>query len=148
VLLRGRTAVVYGAEGAIGAAVARAFAQEGARLAEPGEVAAPEVCVGAADAAGRAPGFAGALAATATAMADRGSGAVVLVAAPSARAAVEALARDLAAELGPRGLRVVCVRAPARHAMAPGRAAEALAQVADVAALSAALAATARTARA
>jgi hypothetical protein len=148
VLLRGTTAVVYGAEGRMGAAVARALVQEGARLREPWDATAPDVCAAAADAAGAAPAFARALAATARAMADRGAGAVVLVAAPSARPALEGLARDLAAELGPRGLRVVCVRAPAPHGAGPGRAAEDLAQVADVAAVGAALVATARTARA
>lgn len=190
-LLDGRVAVVHGAGGSVGGAVARAFAREGARLflagrrAGPVEAAAADIramggvaeaaAVDALDAAaveehmaavaaraGRidvslnAVGvpqrglqgtpllelsperFGSPIAAyarthflTATAagrrMAAQGSGVILTLTAIPARvalplvggmgpawAAVEALTRGLAAELGPRGVRVLCLRS---HAM-------------------------------
>ncbi len=189
-LLEGKNAVIYGAAGAVGGAVARAFAREGARVflagrtretleavaadisaaggfAEVSEVdALDERSIGEhADAvAGKAGGIdvsfnaisigdiqgtplaemsledftapitAGAathfLTATAAArrMAERGSGAILTLSTSAARlsgrdrkvyrpggfgaacAAIEALTKQLAAEVGPRGVRVVCLR--------------------------------------
>lgn len=183
-LLRDKTAIVHGAGGAIGGAVARAFAAEGARvhlcgrnlatiapvardIAAAGGVAR-EAEVDALDAAAverhaaavaadggidvvfNAVGFAVVqgtplvdiapadfahpittwtmtqfLTARAAArhMAARGSGVVLLLSASPARlaigltggfavacAAVEGLSRTLAAEMGPQGVRVVCIR--------------------------------------
>jgi NAD(P)-dependent dehydrogenase (short-subunit alcohol dehydrogenase family) len=190
-LLQGRVAVVHGAGGAVGGAVARAFAREGARLFLAGRRAAPVEALaaeirasgGAAEAAAvdaldpmaveehmagiaeRAGGvdvclnavgvpqgglqgtpllelpperFEAPIAAyarthflTATAagrrMAAQGSGVIIALTALPARAAlplvggmgpawaaVEALTRGLAAELGPHGVRVVGLRS---HAM-------------------------------
>jgi NAD(P)-dependent dehydrogenase (short-subunit alcohol dehydrogenase family) len=179
-LLENKTAVIYGAGGAIGAAVARAFAREGARLHLTGRDAAKLHAVAEETAAGTAqvdaldqraveehldavggvdvsfnaigPGpapdrkpltelsadaFTGPIAfytranfitATAAArhMSERGSGAIVTLTAVPGRlparllggtapawAAVEALSRSLALEVGPAGVRVVCLRAHA-----------------------------------
>ena len=188
-LLENKTAVIYGAGGAIGRAVAHAFAREGARLflagrdvakVEPvaGEIVAaggvaeaPRVdaldaraveehlasavaraggldisfnAIGAGPAPERKPltelsqeAFAGPIAflananfITATAagrhMSGLGSGAILMLTAVPGRmparmiggaapawAAVEALSRSLALELGPAGVRVVCLRAHA-----------------------------------
>lgn len=184
-LLEDKTAVIYGAGGAIGAAVARAFAREGATLYLTGRDLAKVEAVadetGAADAAsvdaldaravsdhldavvGRAGGvdisfnatgpgpaperlplaelsadaFTGAIAfftttnfVTATAaarhMSARGSGAILTLTAVPGRtptrliggaapawAAVEAFSRSLALEVGPAGVRVVCLRSHA-----------------------------------
>jgi NAD(P)-dependent dehydrogenase (short-subunit alcohol dehydrogenase family) len=179
-LLENKTAVIYGASGAIGAAVARAFAREGARLyltgrdvakvnavaeeigAESAEVDALDeaavedhlAAVGSVDvsfnAIGPGPtpdrtpltelsadGFARPLAfttrsnfITATAAARRmsaqGSGVIVTLTAVPGRlparllggsapawAAVEAFSRSLALEVGPAGVRVVCLRSHA-----------------------------------
>jgi NAD(P)-dependent dehydrogenase (short-subunit alcohol dehydrogenase family) len=188
-LLENKTAVIYGAGGAIGRAVAHAFAREGARLFLTGrdvakvEPVAGEIVAGCgvaeaarvdaldaraveehlASVVARAGGldisfnaigagptpqrkplteldveaFAGPIAfltnanfITATAagrhMSGRGSGAILMLTAVPGRmparmiggsapawAAVEALSRSLALELGPAGVRVVCLRAHA-----------------------------------
>jgi NAD(P)-dependent dehydrogenase (short-subunit alcohol dehydrogenase family) len=175
-LLENKTAVIYGAGGAIGAAVARAFAREGARLfltgrdpskldAGPGETAQVDAldaraveehldAVGGvdisfnaigpgptpdrapltdtdADAFARPIDFytrANFITATAAArrMREQGSGAIVTLTAVPGRSpapliggaaaawgAVEAFTRSLALELGPAGIRVVCLRAHA-----------------------------------
>lgn len=162
-MLKDRVAVVYGAGGSVGGAVARAFAEEGAIVHRPGrEVDALDP--GAVEADLRAlvdehgrvdismnlisvghvqgvplidmsPGdFTRGVEArarthfvTATAaarhMAGRGSGAILMLTAAPDRtsipmagsfgmqcAAVESFARALAVELGPRGVRVACLR--------------------------------------
>jgi NAD(P)-dependent dehydrogenase (short-subunit alcohol dehydrogenase family) len=179
-LLENKTAVVYGAGGAIGGAVARAFAGEGARVFVTGrdatklEALAEEIggvaaqvdalderaveahldAVGAIDVSFNAIGpganpdrmpltelgldaFARPIAfytnanfitATAAArrMSDRGHGVILTLTALPGRlparliggaapawAAVEALTRSLALEVGPAGVRVVCLRAHA-----------------------------------
>jgi NAD(P)-dependent dehydrogenase (short-subunit alcohol dehydrogenase family) len=180
-MLENKTAVIYGAGGAIGSAVARAFAREGARLvltgrklakvdAVAGEIGAAETAevdaldekaveehlnaVGrvdisfnaigpgpapdrlpltelAADAFARPIAFytsSNFITATAAArhMSDHGSGVIVTLTAVLGRmparlvggqapawAAVEALSRSLALEVGPAGVRVVCLRAHA-----------------------------------
>ena len=183
-LLEGKNAIIYGAGGSVGGAVARTFAREGARVFLTGRTAAPLDAV--ATAIGRARGTvdtatvdaldevavarhadavveaAGSLdisfnaiavdhvqvaladlsveqivepvadrvathvitaRAAARHMTARGSGVILTFSADAARlpypniggfgvacAAVEALSRSLAAELGPRGVRVVCLR--------------------------------------
>jgi NAD(P)-dependent dehydrogenase (short-subunit alcohol dehydrogenase family) len=98
-LLENKSAVIHGGGGAIGAAGARAFAGEGQGSFSP-----------VARSVGRR-------------MVDRGSGVILTIAAgpPEARAyigfgracgAIEGLWRGLAAELGPRDVRVVCVGFP------------------------------------
>jgi NAD(P)-dependent dehydrogenase (short-subunit alcohol dehydrogenase family) len=152
-LLEGVTAEISGEGRPIGAAIARAFAAEGARVVRGGAAGAEcaEVLVVVAAGAGAAPDLLRAARAAAPAMAARGWGAILIVAEPPAQEAVDGPARRLAAELGPRGVRVICLRS-ARPATGAGPPAEHLAQVADLAAVSAALvaasAATARTARA
>jgi NAD(P)-dependent dehydrogenase (short-subunit alcohol dehydrogenase family) len=186
-LLEGKTAVIYGAGGAIGGAVARAFAREGARVHLTGrtlgtvQAVADQIAAagGTADAArvdaldeGVVEAYTRAVAekaggidvsfnavgirqddvqgtpildlapeqftlpvhtyttahfltarAAARSMVARGSGVILTITATSARmagqlvggigpawAAMEAFSRGLAAELGPRGVRVVCLR--------------------------------------
>jgi NAD(P)-dependent dehydrogenase (short-subunit alcohol dehydrogenase family) len=184
-LLAGKTAIVYGGGGAIGGAVARAFAREGAavhvagRSAEPLDVVVKDVVAaggtasaatldvldepavrahadavaadaGAIDVAVNAVGImhvqgprfadqtvdefaqpivdytrAHFIAAQAVArhMVERGSGVLIPVSTPGSKlaipgvlgfatacAAIEAMSRLLAAELGPSGVRVVCLR--------------------------------------
>jgi 3-oxoacyl-[acyl-carrier protein] reductase len=184
-LLENKTAVIYGAGGAIGAAVADAFAREGARLfltgRNPDNVAAVAERItmagGSAEAAvvdaldqqaveshlGQVVDSAGAVdisfnaigipytlgvslpeltpevftdpiaevmrtqfittTAAARQMASRGSGVILAITAPPGRlaiadsgnfgvacAAIEGLCRQLAVDLGPRGIRVVCLR--------------------------------------
>jgi NAD(P)-dependent dehydrogenase (short-subunit alcohol dehydrogenase family) len=149
-LLEGVTAAVWGEGEAIGAHIAGAFAAEGACVVEAGE--GVDVLVALADDPRCGPALLAAARDVAPGMVARGWGAVLIVAV-SARAAVDAPARLLAAELGPRGVRVICLRSAAGSGEAgPGRMAEHRAQVADLAALSTGLvaagAATARTARA
>jgi NAD(P)-dependent dehydrogenase (short-subunit alcohol dehydrogenase family) len=160
-LLENKDAVIYGAGGAIGGGVARAFAREGARLFLAGRTPA------AVDTVAEAIAATGGVVATAQVDAldetavehhaeglaqraggidvsfnaigipqqgiqgipllelsvERGSGVILTLTATPARlaaplvggmgaawAAVEALSRGLAAELGPRGIRVVCLR--------------------------------------
>ena len=162
-MLKDKTAVIYGARGAIGGAVARAFAREGATLFLPGrevdaldEKAVEEHldsvgdvdisfnATGPGPAAHRTPlteltadAFAlpvdfyarsNFITATAAArrMSARGSGVILTLTAVPGRApvglvggqgpawaAVEAFTRSLALELGPAGVRVVCLRAHA-----------------------------------
>jgi NAD(P)-dependent dehydrogenase (short-subunit alcohol dehydrogenase family) len=162
-LLENKTAVIYGAGGAIGAAVARTFEREGARVVGVGrEVDALDVeaveahldsvgrvdisfnAIGPGAAAYRLPltelgvdVFADTVAfytrtnfITATAAARRmsaqGSGAIVVLTAVPGRlptnrlgagatawAAVEGFSRALALEVGPAGVRVVCLRSHA-----------------------------------
>jgi len=131
-LLHSKTAIVYGAGGDIGSAVARTFAREGAtvrlagRTCEPLERVAAEI----AGAGGRAHVGARTLFLTARAaarhMAPRGSGVILHLTSGSSRgaapmmgstgpadAATDALARYLAAELGPAGIRVVGIHTAA-----------------------------------
>jgi NAD(P)-dependent dehydrogenase (short-subunit alcohol dehydrogenase family) len=197
VLLDGKNAVVYGAAGSVGGAVARAFAREGARVFLAGRTPAAldAVAAGIADAGGTAETaavdardeaqvirhadaivaragsldvsfnaiavdhiqgvplaelseadvvdpVAGRVAthlltarAAARHMSERGRGVILTFTADAARlaypnigsfgiacAAVEGLTRALAAELGPRGIRVVCLRSMGSPA-APGVAA-------------------------
>src|SRR6476620_4540420 len=84
-LLKQRTAVVYGAAGSVGAAVARAFAREGAAVFLAGRRLAR-------------------VRAVAEQIEQAGVGSFGI-----ACAAVEGLTRSLAAELGPYGIRVVCL---------------------------------------
>jgi NAD(P)-dependent dehydrogenase (short-subunit alcohol dehydrogenase family) len=181
-MLENKTAVIYGAGGAIGGAVARTFAREGARLyltgrdvakvdavaEEVGDAETAQVDVldqraveehldsvaGAVDVSFNAVGpgpapertpltqltseafarpiafYTGSNFITATAaarrMSSQGSGAIVMLTAVPGRmpanliggaapawAAVEAFSRSLALELGPAGVRVVCLRAHA-----------------------------------
>ena len=162
-LLENKTAVIYGAGGAIGGAVARAFEREGATLLLPGrevdalDANAVEEYLGAvgdvdisfnatgpgpaphraplteldADDFARPIGFyarSNFITATAAArrMSARGSGVIVTLTAVPGRlpaallggqgpawAAVEAFSRSLALEVGPAGVRVVCLRAHA-----------------------------------
>jgi NAD(P)-dependent dehydrogenase (short-subunit alcohol dehydrogenase family) len=162
-LLENKTAVIYGAGGAIGGAVARAFEREGATLFLPGrEVDALDEnaverylgAVGDVDISFNATGpgpaphrapltelhaddfarpidfYARSNFITATAAARRmsaqGSGVIVTLTAVPGRlpapllggqgpawAAVEAFTRSLALEVGPAGVRVVCLRAHA-----------------------------------
>jgi hypothetical protein len=152
-LLDGVTAGISGEGGPIAAAIARAFAAEGARIVGGGAAGAEgaDVLVVVAEGADAAPALLRDVRAAARPMAARGWGAILIVAEPSAQEAVDGPARRLAAELGPRGVRVIRLRS-ARPATGAGALAEHLAQVADLAAVSAALvaasAATARTARA
>jgi hypothetical protein len=136
-LMEGVTAAILDWRASLGAALSEAFAAEGARVVrDPGEGADILVAV-AADAADAAP-LLGAARAAARAMTARGWGAILIVAAPPARTAVELPAERLAADFGPQGVRVICVRSAA-GADRRGRLDEHLAQVADVAAVSAAL---------
>src|SRR5256885_150181 len=82
-MLQDKVAVIYGAGGAIGGAVAHAFAAEGARLFLTGRHRAPVEIV-------------------AKDIVSAGGSAEV--------AAVEALTRNLSAELAPHGIRVVGLR--------------------------------------
>ena len=99
-LLENKNAVIYGAGGAIGGAVARAFAREGARvflagrtLATPDAVALT-ITAGPREATSNIGGFG------------------------AACETIEGLWRGWAAELGPHGVRVVCLR-PAGSPEAP-----------------------------
>ena len=131
-LLKGKNAVIYGAGGAIGGAVARTFAGEGARVFLAGRTRASLDAV--ADADLPIDDFTVPIAAymrthllTARAaarhMLEAGSGVILMMTTTPDRlaipfvgpfgvmcAAVEALSRTLAAELGPHGIRVVCLR--------------------------------------
>src|SRR5215208_43849 len=135
-LLEDKTAVIYAAGSAIGGAVARTFAREGARLFLTGRTSAnvdalTEAIVAAGDAFLRPIAFytsSNFITATAAArhMTGRGSGAIVTLTAVPGRApanliggaapawaAVEAFSRSLALEVGPAGIRVVCLRSHA-----------------------------------
>ena len=140
-LLENKTAVIYGAGGAIGGAAARVFAREGARIFLTGRNVAKLDAIGPGPAPHRTPltelaadAFADPIAfytssnfitATAAArrMSGRGSGVIVTLTAVPGRmparliggaapawAAVEAFSRSLALEVGPAGIRVVCLR--------------------------------------
>ncbi|MBP2707896.1 SDR family NAD(P)-dependent oxidoreductase [Microbispora sp. RL4-1S] len=99
-LLANKNAIIYGASGAIGSAVAHTFAAEGARVFLAGRTRATLEVV---------------------AEKIRASGGVADVDPVDVmdEGAVEALSRGLAAELGPLGVRVVCVNA-ARMPETPG----------------------------
>jgi len=152
-LLDDVTAEISGEVGTQGAAIARALAAEGARVVRGGGAGArgADILVVLAAGADAAPALLRAARAAARPMVARGWGAIMIVAEPSAQEAVDGPARRLADDLGPHGVRVICLRA-ARPATGAGPLAEHLAQVADLAAVSAALvvasAAAARTARA
>jgi NAD(P)-dependent dehydrogenase (short-subunit alcohol dehydrogenase family) len=130
-LLENKTAVIYAGGGAIGGAVARAFAREGARLFLTGRDR------GKVDGVAKEIVAAGGVAETAQVdaldanavdrrMSDQGSGVIVTLTAVPGRmparliggaapawAAVEAFSRSLALEVGPAGVRVVCLRSHA-----------------------------------
>src|SRR6266498_1799426 len=104
-MLKDKVAVIYGAGGGTGGAVARAFASEGAKLFLTGRHLAP-VDVVAKDvisAGGSAE------AAEVTALHSR-TGIPLVGGYGPAQAAMEALTRDLSAELAPQGIRVVGLR--------------------------------------
>lgn len=143
-LLENKNAVIYGAGGAVGGAVARVFAREGANVFLAGRTMATlqavvaEICAagGAAEAAEvdavdeyaveshlepRPSGRDGSMSrstpfASTRPKARRWSTSAARLPGPLlggfgvACAAVEALSRNLAGELGPRGIRVVCLR--------------------------------------
>lgn len=119
-LRQGKRAVIYGAGGAVGAAVARAFAREGARVFLAGRTRATLETV--ADDIVAAGGTAGVstvnasdectLQAHVDAVSSETGGIDVAFNAIGMDAceAIEGLWRTLAAELGPHGIRVVCLR--------------------------------------
>jgi 3-oxoacyl-[acyl-carrier protein] reductase len=130
-LLQNKTAVVYGGGGAIGGAVARAFAREGARvflagrtLAKLDRVAAEIVAAGGTAETAIVDALDGnAVDRHADAVAARGAGVILTLSTPGSRmagvgflgygvtcGAVETFSRILTGELGPSGIRVVCLR--------------------------------------
>jgi NAD(P)-dependent dehydrogenase (short-subunit alcohol dehydrogenase family) len=99
-MLKDKVAVIYGGGGAIGGTAARAFGSEGARVFLTGRTLAPvEVVAKEIVSAG---GLAEAVAVDA--------GTPFVGGGAPAMAAVEALTRDLSAELAPQGIRVVGLR--------------------------------------
>lgn len=130
-MLKDKRVIVHGAGGSLGAGLSRTFGREGARvfLAGHGRAALESVTDSMPRGAELAPFVAGATThfvtsrAAARVMAGAGSGTILPISATPARlpgpdmggfgvacAAIEALSRNLAGELGRHGIRVVCLR--------------------------------------